>query len=1386
MTDEHLVLRDLATLLRRAVDRSADSKELAAHARHARLRPHLSRARASVLSVVRLRPGVRVLQIGAGTGAVTRALSERGMHVTALEPDPERVRLTALRCEGMPVEVVAGGVADLQERRPFDLVLALDEPTSALRDDPPMAALVSLLAPGGALLLAVGNLLGLPRLFDAAGDGLEGKSGAVRRRLSQHLDEVGLPDQRWFHAFPDHHYPARILTATAYEQPDAPEFVDQITGTRLQPQAAGDGIRCNLRTAHRALLSAGLGPDVANGFVVLAARPAADLDPWSDPALLARLEAHRPPEWDVGKTVVLDGAVRRVRVDRVGAPRRGRQSWLAQSLEVERDYVPGPTLDRLAFDACLAGDAAALQEVLARWSTLLARVTGPPGEENATVYPFSPQDPHDALPPAFLDVNLDNVVLRGDGELQLIDTEWEVEAGVDRALVQVRALWRLARELVERGGRHPWSPLATPDELVTSLGALIDLQITDELLERWRRAESALQALVHGDSADDWYDTYRTVGSRGREQLATPRGLPVTALRRTIRQLGDELRRVELRRAEDLTAAERRAREAMERENALLRSVQESHARRVELEAGTRTLQQERHDLQRALTDLQAREEELARAHAQLRGQHKRLAGRRSVRLALKVVDSPLAKKLKRLRHGRRRQRPDEQRVERAPTPLATDRIDEEGLQQLERGIDVAVVVPIYNAPEELERCLEALVRNTTRPAVLLLIDDASTDPRVADVLARYGGRAGVRVLRNETNLGFTRTVNRGLREGRADVVILNSDTQVPPRWLEHLTTAAYAQRRIATVTALSDNAGAFSVPMTNERNVLPATLSRDDVGRLVATTAQGLRPAVPTGNGFCMYIRREALDALGLLDEERFPRGYGEENDFCLRALKAGWSNVVDDRTFVLHARGASFGSEKQDLIRAGRAQLDHLHPDYGERVRAFLADPSMAAIRATVADAFDQAKAGRWDPRTRILFVLHKGGGGTPATNLDLMRGLADRYACHVLISDTRTLSLSRLEGDRLVEMNHWPLARRWRITDVTLPDYRAVVVQVLREHAIELVHVRHLLGHTLDLPTVAHALGVPVVMSFHDFYLSCPTLHLLDDQDRYCGGVCTPGQGSCRIPTKRLDETPHLKHAWVHTWRQHVAATLRSVDHFVTTSEHTRSTHQRSFPQLEHAPFDVIEHGRDLPRGLRLGKPPVPGGRIRILIPGNLGVHKGSRLIRALKALDASDRLDLHFLGETTSELGDCGTSHGTYERDALLEAVGRIQPAFIGIFSIWPETYCHTLTEAWAAGVPVLASDIGALQERLNRHGGGWLVDYQHPERAYAQILAAADDPEDYALQLRRATLDGVRSSSQMADDYDRLYGDVVRRRRVFDRAVGGRAVIDLAMLSAGHE
>jgi GT2 family glycosyltransferase/glycosyltransferase involved in cell wall biosynthesis len=679
----------------------------------------------------------------------------------------------------------------------------------------------------------------------------------------------------------------------------------------------------------------------------------------------------------------------------------------------------------------------------------------------------------------------------------------------------------------------------------------------------------------------------------------------------------------------------------------------------------------------------------------------------------------------------------------------------------------VTILVPIRNAYEDLKSCLESVVRNTTAPAELLLIDDASIEPSISSLLAEYEALEYCRVLKHDENQGFARTVNRGLSESSGDVVLLDSGTEVAPRWLENLTLAACADPRIATVTAISDNAGVFSVPDINEANSTPEALDRDDTGRLITQQSAQVYPQTPTGSSFCVYIKRAALDEIGALDVEYFPRGYEAVRDFCMRAQKRGWHHVVDDTTFAFHKYSASYENGKRELVEAGREMLDELHPEYGKLVRAFVFSEDMERVGGNVRTAYNVAESGQIRVRPRVLFVLHQAGGGTPYTSRDLMGALADRYSSYVLVSDALWLRLFRYETGSLVLVEKFSLRRKWRITEFSRPDYRGIVFSLLVKYRFELVHIRHLLGHTFDLPEIAARLRIPVILSFHDFYISCPTMHLIDDHGKYCGGICTPGLGQCRLPKALARDVPApLKHNWLKTWRQNVERMFEHVDAFVTTSYAAKEVYVHSLPVLRGGTFEVIEHGRDLEQEHRAVPPGE--GPIRILIPGNLEVHKGAKFLRDLKQMDAEERLELHFLGNVADDYRDLGVVHGPYKREEFNGRVGEIGPSFIGIFSIWPETYCHTLTEAWAAGVPVLISDIGALKERVEAHGGGWLLDHEDPQGSYERILKIAGDSETYISELERADLHGIRSTAEMSDDYDALYESVLQEHRSFNK------------------
>ena len=270
-------------------------------------------------------------------------------------------------------------------------------------------------------------------------------------------------------------------------------------------------------------------------------------------------------------------------------------------------------------------------------------------------------------------------------------------------------------------------------------------------------------------------------------------------------------------------------------------------------------------------------------------------------------------------------------------------------MSALPRPVDV--VIPVYRGVLETRRCIESALATRPEGAEIVVIDDASPEPEIVAWLDAQAASGRLTLLRNERNRGFVATVNRGMAlHPERDVVLLNSDTEVANDWLERLGRAAHAARDIATATPFSNNATIGSYPFEGWTGGVPGKLGLARLDSLCAASLAGQAVDIPTAVGFCMYIRRDALRELGPFDEARFGRGYGEENDFCMRALAAGWRHVLACDAYVFHEGSVSFSTEREALAQAAMRVLLELHPDYLERVMAWIARDPARDARATL----------------------------------------------------------------------------------------------------------------------------------------------------------------------------------------------------------------------------------------------------------------------------------------------------------------------------------------------------------------------------------------------------------------------------------------------------
>lgn len=406
------------------------------------------------------------------------------------------------------------------------------------------------------------------------------------------------------------------------------------------------------------------------------------------------------------------------------------------------------------------------------------------------------------------------------------------------------------------------------------------------------------------------------------------------------------------------------------------------------------------------------------------------------------------------------------------------------------------------------------------------------------------------------------------------------------------------------------------------------------------------------------------------------------------------------------------------------------------------------------------DENRKGKKDfdgKKRNILYVLHGGlNGGTFLTNMDLMKNISTDYNIYLLNADEHYLKLYSLCQDEFTLINKYPRNSEWSAKKFHDSYLNYIYYEILTNFKIDIIHIRHLIYHSFDLPFIAKKLDIPVILSFHDFYFICPFYVLVDENYNYCEGVCTENHENCMITWDILKDI-HSK-IMIPYWRKEVLKLFNHVDCFITTSQIVKDLFLSIYKSdtINDYNFKIIGHGRDFKTNKQILYEIPEEDKIKIAFPANnLDQLKGSDIIKEIKECDENNILEFHFLGNNPQNLDKYGILHGRYERDNFQMEIEKIKPSFIGVFSIWPETYCHTITESWSCGIPVIGNNIGVIKDRISRTKGGFLIDTNNFNDCYQKILSYRNTSK-YMELIKNVNKIKFKSTKHMSNEYNAIY------------------------------
>lgn len=604
----------------------------------------------------------------------------------------------------------------------------------------------------------------------------------------------------------------------------------------------------------------------------------------------------------------------------------------------------------------------------------------------------------------------------------------------------------------------------------------------------------------------------------------------------------------------------------------------------------------------------------------------------------------------------------------------------------------IDIIIPVYNGYDYLHNLFTTIAK-TKMSYRLIIINDSSTDQRVKEFLSKYKNSDEIILIENKENLGFVKTVNKAFNITNNNIALLNTDIELPDMWLERLMMPIILDSDVASSTPFTNCGTVCSFPEFFKDNDIFEEMDLD----MIDAAFKLIKPDytnIPTGVGFCMGINKDALNKIGVFDSDTFEKGYGEENDWCQRAVKAGYKNVQVENLYVYHKHGGSFlTEEKKKLIKLNSKLLEKKHPNFHLDVIDFCNADPVKNIRTYVIFKLLLSVCEDID----LYFNHNIGGGAAMYLQKRINKSISNGHSNIIVSYD--------VVGKKYLfdfKYKNYNISYNFKkVDDIIGILYKLRIKNVYINELVTYPNLYYLLEKLMKLKEEKN---IKIIMLFHDFYSICPTINLLNYKGCYCN---VPSIDKCEKCIRKNELNTYYNYESMMKWRSEWGKFLNRCDNIMVFSKSSKSILRKCYNSLSN--ITIKPHFVDYIGPIKKEYKSTESLNIGLL--GTLNYNKGLDLIK--KILGRIEKLKLNvniiLIGSSVEKIQHKNFKQtGEYTTDMIGKLVIENDIDLFFIASIWPETFSYTTQEIINMDFPIASLNIGAQAEKIKLYNKGLIL------------------------------------------------------------------------------